>query len=70
MVMHSMCNVRPVKVLKDRADDGKSILKALVTDLENSVFTYFAHSGRPGRPAALGKRHIPRFGHSREEEEE
>ena len=30
-----MCDT--VKVLKD---DGKSLLKALVTDLENSVFTY------------------------------
>ena len=29
-----------VKVLKDRADDGKPLLNALETDLGNSVFTY------------------------------
>jgi len=33
-----MCDT--VKVLNDKADDGKSLLKALVTDLGNSVFTY------------------------------
>ena len=33
-----MCDT--VKVLNDKADDGNSLLKALVTDLGNSVFTY------------------------------
>jgi len=29
-----------VKVLNDKADDGNLLLKALVTDLGNSVFIY------------------------------